>query len=737
MRASTTPKKGSEETVMSSHTASQRAIGVVIPWLGTLDYIRMLEGICERVSPRGYRVVALQAGFLQQERFHADIFARSSHQIGVRRMAGWIVINLSDIDEWITARQAEGRSVVQISPATVSDLCPYVTPDNLGGARDAATHLLALGHTRIAFIGNLANSDIALRHAGFRQALADHGVNPDNAPVASVTWRNDYWTAAAGAEATRRLIESGASFSALFAATDELARGALQELERSGRRVPHDCALVGFDDSPVAITLKPQLTTVHQSFWGVGSKAAALLLDMLEGGEVASGMHVVRGRLIVRASCGALPVYRAVIPASGNLSDPLEALVGAALHVPEPDLVPETPLVRMVFSALLDAFHYALTTDDQQIWVEALEACLATLASMLRDVGSTQRALAVLQQIGFARAPEQKSRVADLIAIAERVIVGVFVQEALLEQDRWAQLVTLVNDTLLHMTGVSHTDLTSLAWMRLTPVLRSYLFLYNDAESDDVTLSLQGACSAGVQTCLATGARCSAALFPPDEMIAELQALAMDERYIPPLTVFPVATANKLYGVMCVAFPRDSVIYRSSMAGLWASQIAILIEIERLATSVRESQEALIAAYQQERALMDTVRELSSPVLPVASGVIVMPLIGAIDANRAEQILEALLGGISQHQAQTAIIDITGVPLVDTQVAASLVQAIQAARLLGAEVILTGINPELAQTMVQLGVNAQSLTTASNLASGLRRALRRGVYDRHLGGRLY
>jgi rsbT co-antagonist protein RsbR len=161
------------------------------------------------------------------------------------------------------------------------------------------------------------------------------------------------------------------------------------------------------------------------------------------------------------------------------------------------------------------------------------------------------------------------------------------------------------------------------------------------------------------------------------------------------------------------------------MAGLWATQLAIMIEIERLVASVRESREALIAAHQQERALIEEVRKLSSPVLPIARGVIVLPLIGTIDPDRAEQILEALLGGISQHQAQTAIVDITGVPLVDTQVAAYLVRAIQAARLLGAEVILTGINPELAQTMVQLGMNARLLTTEANLASGLRRAFNR------------
>jgi hypothetical protein len=73
---------------MSVHAASQRVIGVVIPWIGTPNHVRILEGICQQVSPHGYAVVALQAGFLQQERFHSDIFAHGNYQIGIQRMAG-------------------------------------------------------------------------------------------------------------------------------------------------------------------------------------------------------------------------------------------------------------------------------------------------------------------------------------------------------------------------------------------------------------------------------------------------------------------------------------------------------------------------------------------------------------------------------------------------------------------------------------------------------------------------
>jgi rsbT co-antagonist protein RsbR len=102
-----------------------------------------------------------------------------------------------------------------------------------------------------------------------------------------------------------------------------------------------------------------------------------------------------------------------------------------------------------------------------------------------------------------------------------------------------------------------------------------------------------------------------------------------------------------------------------------------------------------------------------------------MPLIGTIDTGRAQQVLEALLEGIAEHQAETAILDITGVPLVDTQVAQSLIGAARAVRLLGARVVLTGIGPTIAQTLVHLGVDMREIITYSSLQSGVASVLHR------------
>jgi len=119
------------------------------------------------------------------------------------------------------------------------------------------------------------------------------------------------------------------------------------------------------------------------------------------------------------------------------------------------------------------------------------------------------------------------------------------------------------------------------------------------------------------------------------------------------------------------------------------------------------------------------IHELSTPIIPISDKILVLPLVGAIDSARARQIIESMLGAISKIQAAVLIIDITGVAVVDTGVAHYLLQAARAAQLLGALVMLVGISPEVAQTVVQLGVDLSSLPTYSSLQVGLEHARRR------------
>jgi PAS domain S-box-containing protein len=114
-----------------------------------------------------------------------------------------------------------------------------------------------------------------------------------------------------------------------------------------------------------------------------------------------------------------------------------------------------------------------------------------------------------------------------------------------------------------------------------------------------------------------------------------------------------------------------------------------------------------------------TLRELSTPLIPISENVVIMPLIGTIDSQRAQLVMETLLEGVAHYQAEIALLDITGVQTVDTQVADALVRAAQAVKLLGAQVMLTGIQPQIAQMLVHLGVDLSAIDTRGSLQAGI------------------
>jgi rsbT co-antagonist protein RsbR len=140
-----------------------------------------------------------------------------------------------------------------------------------------------------------------------------------------------------------------------------------------------------------------------------------------------------------------------------------------------------------------------------------------------------------------------------------------------------------------------------------------------------------------------------------------------------------------------------------------------LAAVERSERELRENQERLRA----------TIQDLLTPVLPIHDGVLVAPLVGHVDSQRSAQFTEALLEEILDHQAEIVILDITGVPLVDASVADHLLRAIRSAELLGAHCVVVGLSPQLAQTIVELGVDLGALVIQRDLQAGVAYALAR------------
>jgi rsbT co-antagonist protein RsbR len=124
------------------------------------------------------------------------------------------------------------------------------------------------------------------------------------------------------------------------------------------------------------------------------------------------------------------------------------------------------------------------------------------------------------------------------------------------------------------------------------------------------------------------------------------------------------------------------------------------------------------------REQQEAIRVLSTPVLQVRERLLILPIIGVIDPQRARQLTEQLLRGIRTNRAKVVVIDITGVPVMDANVANHLVQTVEATRLLGATVIITGLSPEIAQTLVTIGVDLGKMNTVGDLQGGIEEAER-------------
>lgn len=174
-------------------------------------------------------------------------------------------------------------------------------------------------------------------------------------------------------------------------------------------------------------------------------------------------------------------------------------------------------------------------------------------------------------------------------------------------------------------------------------------------------------------------------------------------------------------------FEEEDWRYRKDGSRFWANVVVnpirdndgALIGFAQVTRDVTERRRHEQVLARQAREIM----EISTPVVQVWDGILLVPLIGTLDSQRTQQAMEKLLTSIAETNSPVALIDITGVPAMDTQTARHLVETVTAVRLLGSEVLLTGVRPAIAQTLVHLGIELSGIITRSSLASGLKQAL--------------
>ncbi|WP_437671068.1 substrate-binding domain-containing protein [Sorangium sp. So ce131] len=194
----------------------------------------------------------------------------------------------------------------------------------------------------------------------------------------------------------------------------------------------------------------------------------------------------------------------------------------------------------------------------------------------------------------------------------------------------------------------------------------------------------------------------------------------------------PLISHDVVVGVLLLSSARADACSASDLSLLErvAAVAAVVLENARLLSRLKERTRELEALSRRQEALFATIAELSSPVVPIARGVLVMPIVGALDAQRAGRFLEDMLREIAEQKARVVIVDVTGMAAVDASAASHLAQAARAAALLGAEVVLVGIAPQAARLMVDEGLDLGGIVTRSTLELGFSYALRK------MGGRV-
>lgn len=223
-----------------------------------------------------------------------------THLVGEKQIDGIILSGPRSDDSQLLALRKEGFPVVLLGQLEGSEV-PFVDVDSVGGARVAVEHLIGHGHERIGLITNAPPqyTASAQREQGYRQALEEHRLTYDRGLV-----RYGDFNEESGWHAMSELLEVVPLPTAVFAASDLVAFGAMEAAKARGLKIPHDLALAGFDDVPLARYLDPPLTTIRLPAYGLGAGAGRMLLRLIKGEETRDTQLFLETELVIRDSCG-------------------------------------------------------------------------------------------------------------------------------------------------------------------------------------------------------------------------------------------------------------------------------------------------------------------------------------------------------------------------------------------------------------------------------------------------
>jgi len=272
-----------------------RTVALIVPDISNPFFPAIARGIEDVACTRGYAVLLCNTyEDLERERAYLDLLAK-------RMVDGLIFATVGSNTRHLRALRRERRPVVLVARDVAGVHIDTVLVDNFRGEYQATTHLIALGHRCIAHITGPRSLHVAAeRRRGYLQALEAAGI-----PRAEAVVVEGDFAAEGGRQAVRGLLERGVRFTAIVAANDLMAIGAMEALRQAGRRIPQDVAVVGFDDITFASLVTPALTTVAQPKYRMGQLAMERLLELMGGTDQLGRQTVLIPQLVIRESCGA------------------------------------------------------------------------------------------------------------------------------------------------------------------------------------------------------------------------------------------------------------------------------------------------------------------------------------------------------------------------------------------------------------------------------------------------
>ncbi len=645
---------------------------------------------------------------------------------------------------------------------------PSVVVDNRAGMYEAVTHLIRVhNYRRIAFIRAYEdNPEAEARYQAYVEALAGHNLPLDPTLVSPPGDFDQAW----GARAARLLLDERAlrprlDLDAIVASSDTIAMGVLDECQARGINVPYDLAVTGFDDIGSAKLTIPPLSSVRQPTREQARQAAQLVLAQLHGSP-STELLTLPTQLVVRQSCGctspAVTGAAVSLPQDQAATAPLErrkTIVAEMARAVETRTTMASKWAEEVLNAFLAEINPLLSPSKALADVAdqaSGETFMSRLENVLREVIDSngyvpawQNVISALRRCTLTALADGAVRQrAETLWSQARVLVSEMAQLAQargeLQAAQQTQTLREIGQTLITTFDVGELMDELAAHLPRLGIPSCYLSLYEDphapAEWARLTLAYG---RAGRVELEAGGRRFASPRLAPDGLAAgdKSRCFVVEPLYFREYQIGMALFEMEAQDGQVYAILQGQISSALQGALLLQARQEAELALEKAYQHVEEQVTRRTAELQREVAdhqkaqeenlrlqeeIIDAQRqalqELSTPIIPVMDRIIVMPLIGSIDTLRAKDITRALLAGIREHRAQVVILDVTGVPIVDTGIANHLSKTIQAARMKGSRTIVTGMSEAVAETIVDLGVDWGGMETLADLQTGLRLA---------------